>query len=410
MRSDRGQGTVEYLAVVLLVGLVLGGGSVAVARSAGADVATAVPHQVLYAICRVTGGDCDRDRAPCDVGSLTAAHEWTVTVLVLKGGRRRILVRERRSDGTVAVTETTAPLGGVEVVAGSGVRIRLRGRTLTLGGSATVSALAALGRGRTWVVDGEQAADALVAGLRAGGPVRPPDQRLAQIEASLDGALSGGQRRVTLAGGVGVAGVVGRSTDRATGTITYFVEGGVRGDATVSLPALRASAAGQGADRERYALTVDRDGRWLDLATVRTGEVSGTVTLAPQLRPVADALNVPTPGGRRWVAETHLDLSDPVSSAAAHDFLSRLQAVPPNPLALGRATVALSRRLDERGVVDVRSYALARTDSGLDVHVGASAGVGGAIHDTTEQTRLIAAATRGLDGQWRRRDDCTQEA
>src|SRR3954470_17684729 len=118
MRCDRGQGTVEYLAVVLLVALVCGGGTVAVARAAGADVATAVPHQVLYAICVVTRGDCDRDRAPCDVGSRTATHEWSVTVLVLKGGRRRILVRERRSDGTVAITETIAPLGGVEVTGG----------------------------------------------------------------------------------------------------------------------------------------------------------------------------------------------------------------------------------------------------------------------------------------------------
>jgi hypothetical protein len=87
MRSDTGQGTVEYLAVVLLVVVAMGGMATAPAvGSAGARIATAVPHQVLYAICRVTGGDCDRDRAPCGVASRTAAHEWSVTVLVVKGG------------------------------------------------------------------------------------------------------------------------------------------------------------------------------------------------------------------------------------------------------------------------------------------------------------------------------------
>src|SRR5215211_872192 len=133
MRCDRGQGTVEYLAVVLLVAATLGGMATATAvGSAGGRMATAVPHQVLYAICRVTGGDCDRDRAPCDVASRTAAHEWSVTVLVVKGGHRRVVVRERRSDGRTVVTETTAPLGGLEVTAGSGARLRLGGRALAL--------------------------------------------------------------------------------------------------------------------------------------------------------------------------------------------------------------------------------------------------------------------------------------
>jgi hypothetical protein len=363
---------------------------------------------VLYAICRVTGGDCDRDRAPCDVASRTAAHEWSVTVLVVKGGHRRVVVRERRSDGRTVVTETTAPLGGLEVTAGSGARLRLGGRALALGGQATAALVGAYGHGRTWVLKGERVADALVAALAAGDPVPPPDQEITQGDVTLGGALARGSGGAGARAAAGVSGAIGRRTDRATGTVTRYFEAGVNGE--LSLRGLRASATASGADRERYALTIAPGDRWVDLTTVRTGEVAGSVTVPPDLRSVADALNAPARGGRRWVAETHLDLTDPANLAAAREFIDRLRDVPRRPAELERAGAALAARLDEHGVVDVRTYALDRTIAGHDVHVGAGAGFGAAVHDTTEHTRLIAATTRGLDGQWRRRDDCLEEA
>jgi hypothetical protein len=410
MRCARGQGTVEYLAIVLLVSVVVGGmATAAAAGPPGARIATAVPHQVLYAICRVTGGDCDRDRAPCDVESRTASHQWSVTILVAKGGHRRVVVRERRSDGKVVVTETTAPLGGLEATSGSRVRFRLRRRALSLGGEATASAVGAFARGRTWVLDGEDAAAALVAALRAGDPVPPADERITEAELALEGTAARGDNRLEVSGTVGVSGALGMRTDRATGTRTYYLEGGVGADALVSLRGLRSSAAGAGSDRESYALTVGPDGRWLDLTTVRTGDLSGTVTLPATLRPVAEALNVPVAGGRRWVAETHLDLTDPGSLAAAHAFVDALRGVTSRPAALVRARAALGAQLDENGVVDVRTYALERTSTGFDVHAGRGPGIGGGVQDTTEHTRLLAAATRGLDRQWRPREDCLQE-
>jgi hypothetical protein len=74
-----------------------------------------------------------------------------------------------------------------------------------------------------------------------------------------------------------------------------------------------------------------------------------------------------------------------------------------------RARAALGAQLDENGVVDVRTYALERTSTGFDVHAGRGPGIGGGVQDTTEHTRLLAAATRGLDRQWRPREDCLQE-
>ena len=151
MPRERGQGTVEYLAVVLLVTVVLGAGA-ATAAGAGTDIATAVPHQVLRALCIVTRGDCDRDRAPCDVGSKTASSTWSATIAVVRLGHGRVLVVERRSDHKVLVTLTTTPSAGVQSIEGADARIERGRRRLSLGGAVTASAVAGLGHGRTWIL------------------------------------------------------------------------------------------------------------------------------------------------------------------------------------------------------------------------------------------------------------------
>src|ERR1700750_3237550 len=99
MRSARGQGTVEYLAVVLLVAGALGGEPAAVANAAGADIATAVPHEVRRALCIVSGGDCDRDRAPCDVASDTRSRSMAVTITVVQVGHDKRGALIGRFDG-----------------------------------------------------------------------------------------------------------------------------------------------------------------------------------------------------------------------------------------------------------------------------------------------------------------------
>src|SRR3954462_503353 len=123
MRSAGGQGTVEYVAVVLLVALVMGGGTAAAARATDTDLATAVPHQIRRALCIVTGGDCDRDRAPCDVATDTTSSTWAAAIAVVRAGQGRALVVERRSDGSSLVTLTKAPSAGLESIDGAHVRI-----------------------------------------------------------------------------------------------------------------------------------------------------------------------------------------------------------------------------------------------------------------------------------------------
>lgn len=416
MRNDRGQGTVEYLAVVLLTAAVLAGtATAAAATGAGAEFATAVPHQMMRALCIVTRGDCDRDRAPCDVASSTASSSWSATVAVFRIGHDRVLAVERRSDHTVVVTLTKAPSAGLRTIAGASARIDRGRRRLSLGGAATASAVASLGHGTTWVLHDEPTAKALVAALERGDRVRDPDAdvRRGEIALSLSGSRNAGTGVSATATATGTArGAAGVRTDHITGTKTYFLDGGADLvlDASANLRSLRAAASGEAVGSTRLALTVDASGRWVDLAVVATGELSASARLPSSAGPIADALNVPTSGGRRWVAEAHLDLNDAGNLAAAEAVLHRLVAVPPRPRATAAAAAELARRIDERAVVDLRAYALDRTTDGFAVQAGDGAGFGVSHDSSTEHTRLIAARTRGLDGQWRRRDDCLKEA
>jgi hypothetical protein len=412
MRSDRGQGTVEYFAVVLLVGLVLGGGATAAAATgAGADIATAVPHQVMRALCMVTHGDCERDRAPCDIASSRESSSWAVGVSVLRIGRSRVLVVDHRSDGKVVVTLTGTWSGGLQATSGTSVRIERGRRRLSLGGSATASAVAELGNAKTWVLpDDERTVNAFVAALRSGGSVRAPDQDVRQRDVAIAVSAAGGH---AIAGTATLHGSGGVRTDRVSGTTTYFFNGGADGvlDVSKTFAGVSAGASGEASATAELTLTVDREGRWVDLAVIVSGDISASARLPTGAGPVADALNVPTSGGRRWLAEAHLDLNDPGNLAAAHAALDRTRAFPPHPREAAAAIAALARRVDERAIVDVRAYTLDRTGDGFALNVGNGlTAVAGSHDSSTEHTRLIAARTRGLDGQWHGRADCLKEA
>jgi hypothetical protein len=413
MRSDRGQGTVEYLAVVLLLGVVLGGGATAAAATGAAPgIATAVPHQVMRALCIVTGGDCDRDRAPCDVASSTASSSWSAGVSVLRVGHSRVLVVDRRSDGTVAITLTSTPSGGLQTISGADARIERRRRRLSLGGAATASAIAELGAAKTWVLpDDDPTVAAFVAALGRGDDVRAPDQDVRSGD--LEIAVSTSRSAQAATGTATLHGTGGVRTDRVSGTTTYFLEAGADAvlDLSTTFAGIGVAASGRAAGAAQLALTVDRDGRWVDLAVIATGEATGSARLPSGAGPLAEALNVPTSGGRRWIAEAHLDLNDAGNLAAAHGAVNRLLAIPPAPRAAAEAVANLARRVDERAVVDIRAYALDATRDGFSLQVGNGlAALAGSHESSTENTSLIAARTRGLDGQWRGRADCLKEA
>jgi hypothetical protein len=267
---------------------------------------------------------------------------------------------------------------------------------------------AAYAHGRTWIVPSEAAAKRLAAAIRDDAPLPPADVdgHDLKVEASA-GTSAGGVANVS--GGLHAALGGGVQTDRTSGNTTYVFTAGVGGEAGASVQGANAKASVSGSDGDRYALTVAPDGRWLDLAAVRTGALSARADLPPEVGPMADALDVPTRGGRRWVTESHLDLTEAGNLAAARALVAHLED-PVHPAGIPAAIAAFSRRLHDNAVVDARTYALDQETLGAEGHVGAELSLGGKFEKSTENTRLIAATTRGIDGRWRVRNECLQEA
>jgi hypothetical protein len=407
MRSARGQGTVEYLAVVLLVAVVAGGGTAAAAGGAGADIATAVPHEIIRALCIVRGGDCDRDRAPCDVAASAHSTSWAVAVAVFKFGHDKTVTVTERSDRKFVVALDTAPIGGLETMVGARGKLSLGHRSLAVGADLTAGVTGSWAHGRTWVMSTRDDADRLLAAIRDAAPLPPADQE--GHEGTLEAGLQGDAGRVVAVSGAASAMLRGGwQSDRATGNRTFFFAAAVAGDAQVAANGSDAAASVAGQDGDRYALTMDRHGRWLDLAVTRSGALSSRADLPHELEAVAYALNLPTALARSWVTETHLDLTDAGNLAAARGALAHAPD-PRDPRAFIDALRALSRRVREQGVIHARTYAVDTSTFGVEGHGGAALKLGAKYEQTTDKTRLVAAATRGIDGQWRRRNDCLEE-
>jgi hypothetical protein len=409
---DRGQAGVDYVGVLLLVTVVLG----AVALVAdGAGIPQAVDHQLLRALCVVRGGECEQDRAPCPVRSDRRDDSVSARILVFHVGADKTLIREERSDGTVAVTVAYGKQAGLEVSGGAHLEVALGRGGLGLGGELTAAAVAMRERGYTWVLRDGRAADALMGRLGVGagkldaqiasGRVPPPTQRYRHGGLASRGSASAGTvARATL--GLSSQDVAGVRIDASTGRRTLYVQRTVEG--SVSLTQGVAGATGGRMARERYAVTYDDAGRPVDLMVVTTGTYRGSFDLPARLQPVAGLLSAPTGHVRTYVEETHLDLTDPESLRVARAFLEQVRH--PGAVHAGAAVAiaaALRRRLDAVGVVHARTYDADERRYGVDGSVGVEGvQLGASLSRTLLDAHLVAAATRGLDGVWRTRRDC----
>ncbi len=412
----RGQAGVDYVGVLLLVTVVLG----AVALVADASgVPQAVDHQLLRALCIVRGGECEQDRAPCPVRSDRRDDAVSARILVFHVGGDKTLIREERSDGTVAVTVAYGEQAGLEISAGAHLEVALGRGGLGFGGELTAAAVAVRERGYTWVLRDRRAADALMGRLGVGagtldaliasGRVPRPTQRYRHGGlASRGSATAGTAARAMLA--LSSQDVAGVRTDASTGRRTYYVQRTVEG--SLSLIDGGAGATGGRMTRERYAVTYDAAGRPVDLMVIATGIYRGSFDLPTHLQPVAGLLSAPTGRVRTYVEEAHLDLTDPESLRVARAFLEQVRD--PAAVHTGAAVAiaaALRRRLDTVGVVHARTFDADERRYGIDGSVGVEGvQLGASLSRTLLDSRLVAAATRGLDGVWRVRGDCLARA
>ena len=414
--SDRGQAGLEYVGVLLLVAVVLGAVGLA---ADGSGIPQAVHRQMLRALCIARAGDCDEDRTYCPVAIDRRREIMAARVFVFRVGKEKAIIREERSDGTIAITVVYGKERGLEIGDGVHVGLSLGHGGLSLGGELTAAAVASRERGYTWVLSDDRAIRALVARLGvsrsrldrliASRRLRAPTMRYEHAGARVDGELSRG----TVVGaslGLSSEDVSGTRVNALTHRTTVYVQRTV--DGSLSLTHAGTGATAGQTDRERYAITYDASGRPLDLMVMTTGTFRVSAELPDRLQPAVGLLSVPTGHGRVYVEETHLDLTDPENLRLASAFMDHVRH--PDEAALGPAVAiasALRRRLDEQAVVHARTYDYDERNYGVDFSAAIEGvGIGGELSRIRENTRLVAATTRGLDGVWRRRGDCLARA
>jgi hypothetical protein len=397
---ERGQASLEWVAVVALVATLLGGLGAGLAQAE--FVGRRVTRAMARAICLVGAGDCRRDQEPCVVAARSGSGSLALSLAIVRLGEDRLGLVERRSDRTFAVTVQDGMTAGVAAAAGLSAGVEAGGAGISVGGEVTASLLAHRGRGRTWLV-GSAAEAARV--LAAGGAGREPDvvsgsgAWATSLGATAGASLEGTGAGVDLAAaGLASDRAAGWSADRRTGHRTAYVQASWSGTATVG----GAGVLGVGGGGELYAVEFDATGRPVDLRVVASGAYGGSRDLPAVTQPVAGLL-AGAGAGRAYEVTGHLDLTDPDSLAAARGLLAAITG----RRAGTEAAATLRRRLDTRGTVEARVLATRTDGRGAGLHLTvAGLSVGARARVEVRTRRLLAATSRGLDGQWITRTDC----
>jgi hypothetical protein len=225
MRSQRGQATVEYVAAVTLLVIVFAGVTVAVAAP---DLPRTVVAKLRLALCIVGGDVCRASDAaarglePCLVSAEEHQTENGVSFLFFRGGGTDFWSVQRRSDGSIVLTEGY----GQDLTASTGIGVDLG--PVHAGGSAGGGG--GFRSGRSWTVTEARLRDLL--SRTHGDPTKARyyiEQALGEPdETFLEGAGSGSAQLAveairTLPGaGAEARAVLGRRHSKA-GT-SYYVD------------------------------------------------------------------------------------------------------------------------------------------------------------------------------------------
>ena len=408
MRSEDGQSTIEYLAVVLLVAVVVGAAAALVVVTGLGERVTAAMRRAL---CVVTGEVCDEARraaaVPCVTASDRHSESGSLQVTVVRVGEDEVLVRETRSDGSVALTLIGDQQLGLDVGTGVDARVRWGRRSFAVGRELRAAVLAQRGHGKTWIAPDAATADRLVqrVGLADTGfadkiRIPAPDVTYRESGASLSlDLLNGGSSGVQLSSRF----AYGERIDHRTGRRTVYIRDTAEGRVKVSYARSVGHGGGAGASAgaegtERYGVTFDRAGHPVDLVVVSTLDVDGTAGLPKRLSGIAGLLDVPSTGAKHIETEQHLDLGDPANAEAAQVFLTGLADT---GAGIRIGVRALRDRLDQQGTLSVRTYAAAEDGRELAAHAKVG-GVGGgfSVGESDESDRLVAAVARRPDGTW----------
>jgi hypothetical protein len=404
---QRGQATIDYVALIAVLALLLAAAPALAGAGVGAPgVTNAVVGQLRRALCVVSGGACpDERRQPCVVTSRRDADHVAVSIAIVRVDEDRYVLRERLSGGTVRLTVAQRSGAGVEGAVGARLRLKLKGRTIGFDREAHGSGEGVLGHGEVYVArDDREASEILRAigrrGLRLGR--RGPRPREVFVEGGVRGLGRlgvGGQAAGLSLDGIAHA-MLGARRDQRSGEVTISLGGELSGWAL-----LTAAMTGPSGALDRHVglgLTLDRHHRPIALSLTASGILAAGSALPPGLAGplgigAADDATVALTG-RRWELGARADLRDPDVAGAWAAF----RHDPENPAAIR----ALGAVLRAEAYLDVRSYTVRSEYGGAAAGLALGLKLGGEFDHTTDRSRLMAAATRPPGGLWERRTDC----
>ena len=178
MGSERGQATVDYVAIVAVLAIVFSA-ALASAAVGAPGIVNAVAGQFRHALCLVGGGSCPDWRAkPCAVSTTRRQRHFAVTVVVFRYDNDKVVLREDMSDGTVRLTVSTAHGGGVEVGFGASARVKVKGRELGASDEARIAGQLGYGSGKVYIARDKHEADAFMKAIEDGDSPADPKRGL----------------------------------------------------------------------------------------------------------------------------------------------------------------------------------------------------------------------------------------
>ena len=425
MRGERGQASVEYIAIAGLVAVVLGS---AVAITSG-GLGTAVEASIRRGICTVTSSSCPRlhaaslpsDLETCPLARKTGNQQLALDIGVVRLAAQLGLTIERMSDGKVRVSFTDGGRAGAGTAVGAHLQVgKWGGRA-----EATVDAGAAVTAGRVWVLKDSKAAERFIAKFadsqKLDGKLRQGIEKICSLCGELVGApsaapppderwISGGLGvGATLGLGVGpVSGkvdatlraAIGRRTSR-TGT-TWFsrVDARMLGE----IDAFGGGLDGQADASGIASLELDKAGRPVRLKVVREGKISTREGLRLPVRLKNLIGDTRTGRGHAIESESVLELRTQADRDAALAFLAAVRTV--DPVTAFDAANRLRHALDDHGQRTVRRWKLSRRVSGLGVGAALGIRLGMDASSSTDDQRLASVASSVGHLGWLPRADC----
>lgn len=427
--GERGQSSPEYVGVVLLVAVLLGG----LAALAWPGVAPAVVAKLRLALCRVVNGVCTPAQAraegleACVVHASGTTERAGLQVLVVRVGRTDALLVERRSDGTGRVSFLDGGQLTGELAAGMSFS------ALGVRGEASVGAGVRFTAGEAWEfprhAQASRFAQRWAREERLSGEARrrvpggrdprpsPPTERyvegglVSEVEADLEVPGLGGRTPEGDAG-VGAASVVGRRDDDRAGTRTWYLRMDAHAAGRLGLVVASVSA---GARTEVVLEYTTRHGQPHELRARAGGHVGGDLRLGAataRLPEVMRHLRGAVAGGGTvgFEAAVALDLRHPENRRAAAGLPALLRPGV-RPADVEASLRHLAARLDADGTLDVQTYRLAEVRE-ADVSKGLKAGGGlGVEYERTAHVRqLLRAWSLRRGGSLREREDCRDAA